>query len=140
MTLLFLGNLGAGEILIILFYIGGFAFLNGKIAKGKGYPFLAGAITGIIAFLGTILFMIMPSRQKKKKERDIKQQSHTSGIKKCPYCGEEIAVVAKKCKHCREWLTEQLPQKTKVCPCCAETIEESDTVCPHCKESLVEQR
>jgi hypothetical protein len=59
--------------------------------------------------------------------------------KKCPYCGEEIAVVAKKCKHCGEWLTEQVSRKTKVCPCCAETIDESNTVCPHCKESLVKQ-
>ena len=23
---------------------------------------------------------------------------------KCPYCGEEIAATAKKCKHCGEWL------------------------------------
>ncbi|MDR1973908.1 MAG: zinc ribbon domain-containing protein, partial [Bacteroidales bacterium] len=59
--------------------------------------------------------------------------------KKCPYCGEEIAIVAKKCKHCRGWL-EQIPKKTIVCPYCAETIEESNTVCPHCKANLVEQR
>ncbi len=24
--------------------------------------------------------------------------------KKCPYCGKEILAVAKKCKHCGEWL------------------------------------
>ena len=24
--------------------------------------------------------------------------------KRCPYCGEEILSVAKKCKHCGEWL------------------------------------
>lgn len=27
-----------------------------------------------------------------------------SQTKNCPYCGEEILIVAKKCKHCGEWL------------------------------------
>jgi hypothetical protein len=27
--------------------------------------------------------------------------------KNCPYCGEEVLIEAKKCKHCKEWLTEQ---------------------------------
>ena len=26
--------------------------------------------------------------------------------KQCPYCGEEILAIAKKCKHCGEWLDE----------------------------------
>ena len=30
--------------------------------------------------------------------------------KRCPYCGEEILAIAKKCKHCGEWLEEKSPQ------------------------------
>jgi hypothetical protein len=29
-------------------------------------------------------------------------------IKKCPYCSEEIAISAKKCKHCGEWLEAKI--------------------------------
>ena len=29
----------------------------------------------------------------------------------CPYCGEEILAVAKKCKHCGEWLTDDSKDK-----------------------------
>lgn len=34
-----------------------------------------------------------------------------SEYRKCPYCGEEILAEAKKCKHCREWLTDQPAEK-----------------------------
>lgn len=31
----------------------------------------------------------------------------------CPYCGEEISINAKKCKHCKEWLEDpSTPTKT----------------------------
>lgn len=28
-------------------------------------------------------------------------------MKQCPYCGEDISINAKKCKHCGEWLEEK---------------------------------
>lgn len=53
--------------------------------------------------------------------------------KRCPYCGEEILAVAKKCKHCGEWLEEK---RSKACPVCGEQIDEDASICPHCKEKL----
>ena len=35
----------------------------------------------------------------------------TRETKNCPYCGEEILAVAKKCKHCGEWLDETTIRK-----------------------------
>ena len=54
--------------------------------------------------------------------------------KRCPYCGEEILAVAKKCKHCGEWLTskEMVP-----CPVCGEQIGTDVETCPYCKERIV---
>ena len=36
--------------------------------------------------------------------------------KQCPYCGEEILAVAKKCKHCGEILDEDLKKERKEKP------------------------
>lgn len=62
--------------------------------------------------------------------------------KRCPFCGEEILAVAKKCKHCGEWLNKDEKQdEDKVmipCPVCGEMVEEGISQCPYCHESLVE--
>jgi len=59
--------------------------------------------------------------------------------KRCPYCGEEILAIAKKCKHCGEWLEseeEAIHQKQIVCPVCGEQIDDGLDVCPICNESI----
>ena len=38
------------------------------------------------------------------------QMSETQETKACPWCGETILAVAKKCKHCGEYLTDERPQ------------------------------
>jgi flagellar basal body-associated protein FliL len=59
--------------------------------------------------------------------------------KNCPYCGEEILAIAKKCKHCGEWIDNQkieIQKKMIECPFCAEEIEDGLEICPLCKEPL----
>lgn len=36
--------------------------------------------------------------------------------KRCPYCGEEISINAKKCIHCKEWLEEPETKGNQVQP------------------------
>ncbi len=64
-------------------------------------------------------------------------------MKRCPYCGEEILAIARKCRYCGEWLTngkqeEQKPKVMKPCPVCGEQIEEETEVCPYCHENVKE--
>jgi hypothetical protein len=60
--------------------------------------------------------------------------------KRCPYCGEEILAVAKKCKHCGEWLEpKEITKEQKPCPICGEQVDVDASVCPHCKEPIVSE-
>ena len=64
--------------------------------------------------------------------------------KRCPYCGEEILAVARKCKHCGEWLDKEEPKKEEkkmvACPVCGEDIEEGTEVCPYCHERVGQEK
>lgn len=55
-----------------------------------------------------------------------------SETKTCPYCGETILIIAKKCRYCGEWLDgpQSETKKTKECPVCGEEIDIDATVCP----------
>ena len=53
--------------------------------------------------------------------------------KRCPYCGEEILSVAKKCKHCGQWLIKE-------CPHCHNWIKATARKCKYCKQWIDEYR
>ena len=52
---------------------------------------------------------------------------------KCPFCGEEIQITAKKCKHCGEWLNYH-------CPICGELISETSKICPECNTPIKKKK
>jgi len=63
--------------------------------------------------------------------------------KKCPYCSEEILIVAKKCKHCGEWfgnVATEVQKRMMECPFCSEKIEEGLDICPVCKEPFAKEQ
>lgn len=44
----------------------------------------------------------------------LRMAADAAATRACPWCGESILAVAKKCKHCGEFLTDELPQSSAV--------------------------
>ena len=104
----------------------------GKINRNK----IAWGILGLLLSYIAVLIVYLLS----EPEAPNKIQKHTT---LCPYCGEEIFTLARKCKHCNEWLdnaSAKVRKKTIICPFCAEEIEKGLDICPICKESIVEKQ
>lgn len=62
----------------------------------------------------------------------------------CPMCGEEIKSLAKKCKHCGEFLAKAaeavIQPENKDCPACGEEIKFIAKKCKHCGENFSTQQ
>lgn len=63
--------------------------------------------------------------------------------KQCPYCGQKIKAIAKKCRFCGRWINEkdensalQTNNATKICPFCGQTIKSIAIRCRYCKNWL----
>ena len=58
----------------------------------------------------------------------------TEETRPCPYCGEPILCVAKKCKHCGEFLDGRPETGSTLvnCPACDKQVSSKAPSCPHC--------
>lgn len=80
----------------------------------------------------------------KETVKEIRNNQHiqtriSNNEKLCPYCGETILAIAKKCRYCGEWMPKEQEEKPKemvVCPICGEEVEKGTKICPHCKEEI----
>ena len=69
-TLGVLGFMSMGGIesaIIFILVVGGFVYLNVRIAKWKGYPFWTGIIASIFIIFGTIFLLLLPFSKGKNK-------------------------------------------------------------------------
>lgn len=76
--------------------------LPANIAHRKGRSFSLFAIYGILLWIAAIMHSIMMSSNKVKAD--------PKNYKACPYCGEAVLKVAKKCKHCHEILAPEVQE------------------------------
>lgn len=55
-------------------------------------------------------------------------------ITECPFCRQNIAAGAKKCRHCLSAIEYAKPDHGGKCPMCKEEIHAEATMCHYCKE------
>ena len=66
-------------------------------------------------------------------------------MKTCKFCGGEVSDTARKCKHCGEWLNQEIEQpktvlkETKTCEYCGGEVANTAKKCKHCGKWITEQ-
>jgi len=97
---MFFGNLAGVELFIILFVLLSFILAIVLCVKRAGKLNQSKVVWGLLGFFlnyGAVLILyLLPDKVFSRID-----------TKRCPYCGEEITAIAKKCKHCGEWLEDK---------------------------------